>query len=51
MTFMSMGCDFVSELWPQMGQLFIPQVIYEYGEPRWNDIDREKTEELETKLS
>jgi hypothetical protein len=22
--------------------LFIPQVIYEYGEPWWDDIDREK---------
>jgi hypothetical protein len=25
-----------------MGVLFIPQVIYEYGEPRWKDIDKEK---------
>jgi hypothetical protein len=23
-----------------MGLLFIPQIIYEYGEPRWNNIDR-----------
>jgi hypothetical protein len=23
------------------GLLFIRQVIYEHGEPRWNDIDRE----------
>jgi hypothetical protein len=22
--------------------LFIPQEIYEHGEPRWNDIDRRK---------
>jgi hypothetical protein len=22
--------------------LFIPQVIYEHGEPWWNDIEREK---------
>jgi hypothetical protein len=22
--------------------LFIPQVIYEYGKPWWNDIDKEK---------
>jgi hypothetical protein len=22
-----------------MGLLFIPQMIYEYGEPRWNDSD------------
>jgi hypothetical protein len=25
--------------------MFIPQVIYAYGEPRWNDIDR-KIKEL-----
>jgi hypothetical protein len=30
----------------QKGLLFLSQVIYEYGEPRWNDIDR-GTEELE----
>jgi hypothetical protein len=24
-----------------MGLLFIPQLIYEYGEPWWNDIGRE----------
>jgi hypothetical protein len=24
------------------GLLFIPQVMKEYGEPRWNDIDRRK---------
>jgi hypothetical protein len=22
-----------------MGLLFIPQMIYEYGEPQWNDTD------------
>jgi hypothetical protein len=32
-----------------MGLLFIPQMIHEYGELRWNDIDR-KTEELEEYL-
>jgi hypothetical protein len=26
-----------------MDLLFIFQMIYEYGEPWWNDIDREKT--------
>jgi hypothetical protein len=26
--------------------LFIPQIIHEYGERRWNDIDRGKPEEL-----
>jgi hypothetical protein len=25
---------------PPTGLLFISQMIYEYGEPRWNDIDR-----------
>jgi hypothetical protein len=25
-----------------MGLLFIPQVIYEQGEPWWNDTDRTK---------
>jgi hypothetical protein len=25
-----------------MGLLFIPQMIYEHGEPWWNDIDRGK---------
>jgi hypothetical protein len=25
-----------------MGRLFIPQVIYEHGEPWWNDINRGK---------
>jgi len=29
-----------SELRPQTGLLFIPQVIYEYGQPLWNDSDR-----------
>jgi hypothetical protein len=37
--FMSMGWDC---LWlrPPTGLLFIAQVIYEYGEPWWNDIHR-----------
>jgi hypothetical protein len=29
-------------MWPPMGLLFIPQEIYEYGEPWWSDIDRGK---------
>jgi hypothetical protein len=37
---MSMGCDYVSELPPSMGLLFIPQVIYEHGESWWNYIDK-----------
>jgi hypothetical protein len=40
--FMSMGWDYVSELQPPTGLLFISQLTYEYREPRWNDTDREK---------
>jgi hypothetical protein len=40
--FMSMGWDYVSELRSLTGLLFIPQMMYEYGEPRWNDMDRGK---------
>jgi hypothetical protein len=39
---MSTGRDYVSELRSQTGLLFIPQVIYEPGEPWWNDVDRGK---------
>jgi hypothetical protein len=28
-----------------MGLFFIPQVMYEYGEPWWNDTDTGKTKE------
>jgi hypothetical protein len=42
MIIMSMGCDCVSELRPPAGLLLILQVIYEYREPWWNDIDRGK---------
>jgi hypothetical protein len=31
----SMGRDYVSELWPPVGLLFIPQVVHEHGEPWW----------------
>jgi hypothetical protein len=30
-----MGWDYVSELWPPSGLLFIPQVMCEHGEPWW----------------
>jgi hypothetical protein len=36
---MYMGWDYVSKLQPTMSLLFIPQMIYEYGEPDWFDID------------
>jgi hypothetical protein len=38
---MSMGSDYVSELWQPTGLLFIPQ-IYENGEAWWDYIDKEK---------
>jgi hypothetical protein len=48
---MSMERDYVSELRPPTGLLFTPQVIYEYGQPRWNDADRENPKNSEKKLS
>jgi hypothetical protein len=48
---MSMVLDYVSELRPPTGLLSIPQVMYEHGEPRWNDIDRRKPKNLEKSLS
>jgi hypothetical protein len=45
---MSVGRDCVSELQSAMGLLFMPQVIYQHGEPWWNDIEG-KTEELREK--
>jgi hypothetical protein len=38
MMIMSIGSDYISELWPPMGLLFIPQIIFEHGEALWNDI-------------
>jgi hypothetical protein len=46
-----MGWDYVSELRPPTDLLFIPQVMYEYGEPRWNDTDRGKPKNSEENLS
>jgi hypothetical protein len=34
-----------------MGLLFIPQMIYENGEPQWNNIDRVKPSNLKKNLS
>jgi hypothetical protein len=42
MMMMSMGRDYVSELLPPKGLLFILQVIYEHEKTWWNYIDREK---------
>jgi hypothetical protein len=47
----SMGWDDGCELRPLTCSLFIPQVIYEYGRPRWNDIDRLKPKNSEKNLS
>jgi hypothetical protein len=44
---MSMGWDYTSELLPPAGLFFIPQ-IYEYGDPRLSDAERE-TDELREK--
>jgi hypothetical protein len=43
MMMMSMGCDYISDMQAPMGLLFIPQVIYEHGEPWWNHIERENS--------
>jgi hypothetical protein len=50
MLFTSMGWSFVSELRPPTGLLSIPQMIYEYQELQWNDIDREKPNNSEKTL-
>jgi hypothetical protein len=46
-----MGLDYVSELLPLTDILFIPQMIHEYGERRWNDIGRGKPKNSEKNLS
>jgi hypothetical protein len=48
---MSMGWDYVSELRPPANLLFIPQMIYEHGEPWWNDIGRGNPKNSEKDLS
>jgi hypothetical protein len=40
MVIMSIGLENVYELQPPTGLLFTLQVIYEHGEPWWNDADR-----------
>jgi hypothetical protein len=44
--FMLMGWEYVFELRPVTGLFFIPQMIYESGEPWWNYIDRIKPQNL-----
>jgi hypothetical protein len=48
---MSVGQDFVSELQLPMVLLFIPKMIYGYGEQQWNSIDRGKPKNSEKNLS
>jgi hypothetical protein len=47
--FVLMGWDYVSELRPPTGLLFIPQMTGEYRELRWNDIDGGKPKKIEEK--
>jgi hypothetical protein len=42
-----MGWDYVCELLPPTDILFIPQMIYECGERRWNDTDKGKPKNSE----
>jgi hypothetical protein len=42
-----MGWDYVCELRPLRGPFFIPQMIYEYGKPRWNNIHTRKSKNSE----
>jgi hypothetical protein len=49
--FMSMGWDYVSELRPSTGLLFIPKMIHEYGESWRNDTDRKKQNNSEKSCS
>jgi hypothetical protein len=51
MLFMSMEWNCVSELGSPTGLLFIPQMIFDYGEPWWSDADRGKLKNLEKNLS
>jgi hypothetical protein len=45
------GARHVPELRPPTVLLFILQMIHEYGEPRWNSIDRGKPKNSEENLS
>jgi hypothetical protein len=47
--FISMGWDQVFELRLSTGTLFIPQVIFERGEPWWDEADEEGTEKFRMK--
>jgi hypothetical protein len=46
-----MEWDYICKLRLPAGLLFIPQMIYECWEPRWNDTDRGKPKNLKKELS
>jgi hypothetical protein len=46
-----MWWDFISELRPQTDLLFVPQIIYECGEPQRNDIEEGKPNNSEKNQS
>jgi hypothetical protein len=47
---MSVGWDYVSELWSPMDLLFIPKMIHEHGEPWWNAIYKGKANNSREKI-
>lgn len=47
----SCRCENMSELWPPVGILFVPHMVYEYRYPWWNDTERVKPSNLEKNLS
>jgi hypothetical protein len=49
--FRSRGWECVSELRPPTGQLLNRHMIYEYHEPRWNDVDGRKLKSSDRNLS
>jgi hypothetical protein len=48
---MSMVWNYVCELQPPTGLFFIPQMLYDYGEPRWNVTERGNPKNSERNLS
>jgi hypothetical protein len=48
---MSTGWDYASGLRPPTGLVFVGQVIYEHGQPRWNDTDRTNPKNSDKNLS
>jgi hypothetical protein len=49
MIWSSVGWDHVSELRPPTGLLFVPQMVYEHGEPWWNAINGGETPDSSTR--